>query len=129
MMKHMDEITKAERLAEDKSKSADEVAMRRENKALIDELWNAKDKGAYHFLKLVQQKYESYHADKKVEFSEEDLKDKNLRKTLVKLTIHYHPDKKSLAEGRDGWTQKDFYLRDEIIKIINALTSDIKGAD
>jgi hypothetical protein len=43
---------------------------------------------------------------------------------LIKTTIHYHPDKKSLADST--FTQTDFYLRDEIIKIINSITADLK---
>lgn len=125
----MDEITKAERLAEEKDKSQDELAMRKSVKTELDELWDTKAKGPRDFLKLMEQKYKSYNPNKKVEFSEDDLLEKNIRKTLLKLTIHYHPDKKSLSHGREGWTEKDFYLRDEITKIINVLMSDIKGAD
>ena len=129
MMKHMDEITKAEKLAEDNSKSEEEMAMRKSLKKEIDELWDAKDAGPRDFLKLMERSYPSYHPDKEVTFTEDELKESNLRKTLVKLTMHYHPDKKTLSEGRKNWEKKDFYLRDEIIKIINSLTSDMKGAD
>lgn len=105
------------------------MAMRKSLKVEIDELWDSKAKGPLNFLKLMEQKYPSYNSNKTIEFSEEDLKETNIRKTLIKLTVHYHPDKKTLSEGREGWGPKDFYLRDEIIKIINSLTSELKGAD
>ncbi len=40
----------------------------------------------------------------------------------MKAMVHYHPDKKSLADST--FTEKDFYLRDEITKVINAITAD-----
>lgn len=40
----------------------------------------------------------------------------------MKAMIHYHPDKKSFADST--FTEKDFYLRDEITKVINAITAD-----
>jgi hypothetical protein len=53
------------------------------------------------------------------------LEDK-IKRTLVKTTIHYHPDKKILA--KDIFTERDYYLRDEIIKIINYMTGNLKMA-
>ena len=43
---------------------------------------------------------------------------------MVKTTVHYHPDKKILAKGI--FTEKDYYLRDTIIKIINFMIGKLK---
>ena len=43
---------------------------------------------------------------------------------MLKALVNYHPDKKVLADST--FTEKDFYLRDEITKIINAITNDLK---
>lgn len=123
-MKHMDEIIKAERTSEDAKKNDAEMALRKELKAEIDEIWDKKNESPEKFLKLLSEKYVSYKSEK-VEFTEEQLKSSNLKKTLIKATIHYHPDKKTLADGK--MNEKDFYLRDEIIKAINNLTSEMKG--
>ena len=75
------------------------------------------------FLELLSEKYISYKKEK-VNFHEDDFKADSIRKTLMKATIHYHPDKKVLAGNT--FTESDFYLRDEITKIINSITSDLK---
>ena len=57
-----------------------------------------------------------------VKFSEEDLKQSNWQKTLMKASMHYHPDKKSQAGtmfGDDKLRQE--FLRNEISIIINLL--------
>ena len=74
-------------------------------------------------MELLSDKYVSYK-NEKVHFKEEDFKSDKIKKTLIKTTIHYHPDKKSLADST--FTQADFYLRDEIIKIINSTTAELK---
>ena len=58
----------------------------------ITALKEAESKGAAEFLKHISDKYVSY-LNKKVEFSEDDLKAGNLKKTLRKATIYYHSDK------------------------------------
>ena len=74
-------------------------------------------------MELLSDKYVSYK-NEKVHFKEEDFKADKIKKILIKTTIHYHPDKKSLADST--FTQADFYLRDEIIKIINSITAELK---
>ena len=50
-------------------------------------------------MKLLQEKYVSYLNNKKVELDESDFEAKNLKKTLLKVTKHYHSDKKDLMPG------------------------------
>lgn len=126
MMKHMDEITKASLDAEESKRTAAEMELRKSCKEDIDELWDKKADGPLAFLKLCSRKYISY-AGKEIVFSEEDLKSSKLKSTLRKCLINYHPDKKVLAG--DQMAEKDFYLRDEITRIINQLTAEMKGFD
>jgi hypothetical protein len=53
-----------------------------------------KKEGSAPFLKLLQEKYVSYLNNKKVELEESDFEIKNLKTTLLKVTKHYHSDKK-----------------------------------
>ena len=58
-----------------------------------------KKEGVSTFLKLLQEKYVSYLNNKKIELEESDFETKNLKKTLLKVTKHYHSDKKDLMPG------------------------------
>ena len=126
MMKHMEEILNEEKKDEDSKKNAAEKEIRTALKAEIDELQAERNKGIVQFLKLISEKYVSYQG-KKVEFTEDQLKSQNLKNTLKNVTKHYHPDKKVLAQGK--MTEKELYLRDEIIKITNILFQEMKGSD
>ena len=68
------------------------MAIRKELKVEIDELWDKKSEGAVAFLKLCAQKYHNWK-NKQIELSEEDLKYANLKKTIIKTVYHYHPDR------------------------------------
>ena len=128
MMKHMDEINKANLIAEDAERTAEEAKLRKSCKTEIDELGDVKgpEGKLFHFLKLLEAKYPSYSGEK-VKFTEEALQSSKLKTTLREAMVHYHPDKKSLAVGKFGDDQKrQEYLRDEIIKIINLLLAEVK---
>ena len=112
-------------MAEDNKRNEAEFALRKSLKKEIDELWDCKH-NINKFLILLSNNYVSYK-NEKVTFKEEDLKSSKIRKTLMKAMIHYHPDKKSFADST--FTEKDFYLRDEITKIINSITSELKGEE
>ena len=68
-------------------------------KTEIEELELKKKEGSASFLKLLQEKYVSYLNNKKVELEESEFETKNLKKTLLKVTKHYHSDKKDLMPG------------------------------
>jgi hypothetical protein len=65
----------------------------------IEELELKKKEGSAPFLKLLQEKYVSYLNNKKLELEESEFETKNLKKTLLKVTKHYHSDKKDLMPG------------------------------
>lgn len=91
MIKDMDDINKAAMKKEPKA-SDDELKMRFELKADIDELWKKKDEGPVPFLQFVIGKYKNW-SNKSVELSDNDLKMENLKQTMVKTIYHYHPDR------------------------------------
>jgi len=92
MVKEMDAINK-ETMKKDGSSQSD-LALRRELKSEIDELWSKKTEGTEKFLKLCVQKYKNWK-NETVELSEEDLKNANIKKTILKTVFHYHPDRKA----------------------------------
>jgi len=65
----------------------------------LKELYNHKAKGNIAFLKFIAANYKSYIPNKEIKFSEDDLKQQNLKKTMNKTCIHFHPDKISIARG------------------------------
>jgi hypothetical protein len=65
----------------------------------------------------------SYLNNKKIELEESDFEQKNVKKTLLKITKHYHSDKKDLLPG--VFTIKDKFLREIILRIITGFI----GAD
>ena len=96
MMKHMQEI-------EDANQKKEAEAMAKENQAMIEQCQAElealqKITQASEFLKHLSENYVSYK-NEKVVFSEEDLKTGKLKKTLLKTTIHYHPDKQKTLEN------------------------------
>ena len=104
--------------------SSKDVALRKELKKEIDELWDKKSDGAVQFLKLCAQKYHNWK-NNQIEFSDDDLKHVNIKKTIIKTVFHYHPDRQK--QDKDGvFKEKDIYLRQEIVKILNALNGEIK---
>ncbi len=58
-----------------------------------------------------------------MELEESDFETKNLKKTLLKITKHYHSDKKEHMPG--VFDEKDKFLREIIIRIITGFI----GAD
>jgi len=58
----------------------------------IDELWESKS-DCKKFLDLLSNKYVSYKKEK-VKFKDDDFKAENIKKTLIKTLLKYHPDKK-----------------------------------
>ena len=84
------------------------------------------------FLKLLEKKYPSY-MNKEVKFKDIDMTSGKLAATFRKATNHYHPDKKNLARkpklASDKWgddQDRQEFIRDEIIKIINMMMEDSK---
>ena len=68
MMKHMDEIEKADLIAEDAKRTCEEVELRESCKTEIDDLW--KNAGTpVKFLGLLEKNYPSY-SGKQVKFTE-----------------------------------------------------------
>ena len=92
MIKDMEAINKEAMKKDDSSQS--DLALRRELKPEIDELWNKKGEGAQEFLKFCVQKYKNWK-NQTVELSEEDFKEANMKKTILKTVFHYHPDRKA----------------------------------
>ena len=106
----------------EQKKEAEELA--KENQVIIDkckvELEEfAKIKQADELLKHLSEKYVSYK-NEKVTFTEEELQINSLKKTLLKATIHYHPDKqKTLTNWEELFDEKQIYLRTVITQMIN----------
>ena len=67
----------------------------------------------------------SYINNKKIEFEESDFEQKNVKKTLLKVTKHYHSDKKDSLPG--VFTEKDKFLREIIIRIITGFIGEDKA--
>ncbi len=59
-----------------------------------------------------------------MEFKESDFENKNLKKTLLKITKHYHSDKKDSMPG--VFNEKDKFLREIIIRIITGFIGEDK---
>ncbi len=49
-----------------------------------------------------------------------------MRKTVIKTTIYYHPDKLSNDKAKI-FNEKDIYLRTEIMKILSSFHNEFKG--
>ena len=75
-------------------------------------------KGVSDFLEHIVANYKSYINNQLPgSLGEEDLKKGKVKKTIIKLTKHYHPDKiNTLPNG--AWSEVDIYLRSQIIKIM-----------
>lgn len=75
-------------------------------------------KGVSDFLEHIVANYKSYINNQLPDsLGEEDLKQAKVRKTIIKLTKHYHPDKiNTLPKGT--WSEVEIYLRSQIIKIL-----------
>jgi len=92
MTKDIREIQVQKNMTEDETRSKEDEKLMGLCKKEIDELNNEAKKGEESFVKFVTKKYEGYH-NKKVEYSEESLRNSNLKKTLIKVCFHYHPDR------------------------------------
>ena len=55
---------------------------------------------------------------------EKDFEVNNLKKTLLKMTKHYHSDKKDLLHG--VFNEKDKFLREMIIRMITGIYGEDK---
>ena len=99
----------------------DEKKVREENKEEIDKLWSVKLEGPVAFIKFVAEKYPDWK-NKKVEISEEDLKEGKLKSSFTKVIFYYHPDRQ--AQDKDGiFSYKDILMREEITTILNTLNN------
>lgn len=127
MMKHMQEIHQEEQRLEAENAMENEAEIRQECTIELEKLDVHMKRGAAAFLKHVVKNYKSYiNNELPATLSDEDLSFSKIKKTLVKLTKHYHPDKiNTLPAGT--WSNVDIYLRSQIIKIITNLNSEIKG--
>jgi hypothetical protein len=59
-----------------------------------------------------------------VELNESDYESKNLKKTLLKITKHYHSDKKDSMPG--VFNEKDKFLGEIIIRMITGFIGEDK---
>ena len=90
-------------------------------KAEVEEINNKASEGKVEFLKLLQEKYNSYIDNKPIVFQEEDFLYENIKRTLIKTTRHYHTDKKNCMPNI--FNEKDVFLRELIIRKINNFVS------
>ena len=60
MMKHMDEITKAEISLEDSKRQEEEATLRKSCMTQIDQLYEAKNSGYTKFLNFLHDNYKGY---------------------------------------------------------------------
>ena len=79
-------------------------------------------KGAVEFLKFIGKEYISFQK-KKVEFTDEQLKGANLKKTIIKTCRFYHPDH-AISSGFD---EKKVFLRSKITQILTRFLNTMKG--
>ena len=87
----------------------------------VDEINSKVNEGKIEFLKLLQEKYNSYIDNKPIVFSEEDFLSDNIKRTLIRTTRHYHSDKKNCMPNI--FNEKDVFLRELIIRKINNFIS------
>ena len=90
----------------------------------IDKLWDKRQEGPVAFLKFIQSNYHNWK-NKKIELTEEDLKDAKIKKTIKGVKFHYHPDRQK--QDKDGvFNAKDIFMRNQIMMCLNSLDSDLK---
>lgn len=101
MMKYMNEIQTEQDRKERDAQWKDEAKLRESLKKEIKEINDHKSQGSRKFLKFVAENYVSYE-NKKVEISDDDLKESKLKKTILKICKAYHSDK----SANSGFTKE-----------------------
>ena len=76
-------------------------------------------------MNFINENYKGY-GGKTIQVTEEDTSATKIKSTLRKVSLLYHPDKKSLENDNETFGPKDYYLRDEIMKIITNIMAEIK---
>lgn len=111
MMVHMNEIIQEEQRIEDMNRLENEAEIRAQCQKKLEELNDVMKGGVSEFLKHIVANYKSYlNNELPGSLSEEDLWSAKIKKTLIKLTKHYHPDKiNTMPKGT--WSEAEIYLR------------------
>ena len=86
-------------------------------------LQGKKEEGLVNFMKYCQENFKDWKGNPVV-FSEDQLKNENLKSSIRMCIHHYHPDRKKQDKvGR--YSQNDINLRNQITMILNKFSSQI----